>query len=419
MGDGRESSGEGKAPAQDARWSMGDGRVNRAVFSIGTNFSRALLEGLRDLPEVIDLYGALPKTVVGHGRPHTSVPQVSRADIEAHVCAAHAAGRRFSYLLNAPSMGGRQFLPPDRRSILDHLDWISAIPVDSVTVSLPDLVEIVTLRYPSLKVKISHNCMVTTVEQALMFQEMGASMITVHGSVLRDFPLLERMASALSIPIQLICTANCVRGCPNRISYHSAATAVLSAERTGAGPHLRHATGYCFSWCHMQKLKDPRRVLMAGVRPEDVARYRDLGIWNFKLDTRVMRTDQILDRTRAYVSGRWDGDLKRMLSVFSLGYRTTTGTQMGGGMEGSDATDPAVENYFQAAQVVDMDAALEIDNRMLAGLMDRFGPAGCPSECDDCRKCDPLVSAAMDSDPLENARLLEILEAYRDWMFGR
>jgi collagenase-like PrtC family protease len=389
------------------------------MFSIGTNFTQDLLDGLEPFPQVVDLYGTLPRHVVGHGRPRTSVPQVTRQDVEKHVAAVHAAGREFSYLLNAPSMGGRQFGLAERAAILEHLDWLASIPVDSVTVSLADIAQLALTRHPGLKVKISHNCMVTTVEQVRMFEDLGASMVTVHGSVIRDFRLLEAMATAASIPIQVICTANCVRGCPNRISYHSSATAVLSSDRTADNPHLRHATGYCFSWCHDKKLEDHRRILMSGVRPEDLALFVAAGVTHFKLDTRVMRTPQILDRVNAYVLGRYEGDLKRIFSVFSLGYRTTTGKQMGGESLASDGGQPAVDDYYRVADLVDFDRALSIDNRELAGVLERFASVECPPDCGQCRFCDAFVDRAMASDPAEHDRMRRVLARYREWMFGR
>lgn len=388
-------------------------------LSIGTNWDPALLEALEAFPEVVDLYGSLPRHEVGHGRPYASVPKVKPAEVEAHLAALRKTGRTFTYTLNAPSMGGRQFDAGSMNRVLEHVQWIADVGADFVVTSIPALVQLVKTRFPSLKVKISHNAMVLEPEQARLYQEMGADMLTAHGSAIRYLDVYQELAAAVNIPVQVICTANCVRGCPNRVSYHSAATSMLSSTRLKPGPHNRHATGYCFSWCHLKKLEQPEAVLKSGVRPEDLHFYEAVGIDNFKLDTRVLTTQQVLDRVRAYTTRRWEGDLKRLFSVFSLGYRTRTGTQMGGGAElPLGHGNPAVDAYFSLDKRIDFDR-LAVDNKALAEVMAPFVDGTCVPGCHGCTRCGELMEETFDWDPKIRAEFIRILKDYRTWVFAR
>lgn len=388
-------------------------------LSIGTNWDPALLEALEEFPEVVDLYGSLPRHVVGHGRPYASVPKVEPEAAAEFIGALHKTGRTFTYTLNAPSMGGRQFDAATMGKVVEHVEWVVEAGADSVVTSVPALVELLKRRFSGLKVKISHNAMVLEPEQARIFEEMGADMLTAHGSAIRYLDVYKALVDAVSIPVQVICTANCVRGCPNRVSYHSAATSMLSSERMKPGPHNRHATGYCFSWCHLKKLEHPEAVLKSGVRPEDLHFYEAAGIENFKLDTRVLTTPQVIDRVRAYVARRWDGDLKRLFSIFSLGYRTRTGTQMGGGAElplGHEHR--AVQGYFSIGQNIDFDG-LPVDNQLLAGVMEPFVDGTCVPGCRGCTRCEELMEETFDWDPAIRGHFMRILRDYRAWVFSR
>lgn len=396
------------------------------MLSIGTNWDGALLEGLKTIEAVTDLYGCLPRHVTGHGRPAASVPQVSRRQVEQHVSQVRKAGLGFTYLLNAPGVGGRQFDPGTRARIREHLDWLSSIPVDAITVSLPDMVQLIKRHYPHFKVKASHNCLIRRLPQALMFQELGADMLTLHQTATRDFETLKLLAQKLRIPVQIICTIDCMPGCPNSVGYHMSGTSTLSSERAELDEHNRHASGYCFAWCHLKKAQAPEEILKGGfVRPEDLARYEAVGINDFKIDTRVLTTPVILARAKAYAERSYSGDLKRLLSVFSLGYKTSRGTQMGGGKETADGggrmTDGknAGDEFFELAQHVDFAELLDFRNEKLGGFLKFFSGAPCGLDCGECDYCRSWAERTMTWDEGNRQKLVEILTDYRAWLLNR
>jgi hypothetical protein len=350
------------------------------------------------------------------------VPQVTPGQVEQHLRLIHATGRTFTYLLNAPGMGGRQFRPDERRRLRNHIDWASAAGIDAVTVSLPDLLELIRADWPHLKVKVSHNAVVRTLPQARMWERLGASMITLHQTAARDFPLLRRLADNLSIPVQLLCTINCLQGCPHSVGYHMSATSTLSSEHAAANRFNRNGSGYCFSWCHLKKATRPEEILKSAfIRPEDLTFYEGHGIREFKLDTRALTTPHVIDRVKAYSLRRYDGDLKRLLSVFSLGYRTGTGRQMGDAAPAAVASEhPAEAAFFSIGRDTDFDRLVFINNRALEGFLEGMPRESCRHACDDaCPWCRAEALKAMSWDEPARKRFIETLVAYRRWLLTR
>jgi collagenase-like PrtC family protease len=391
-------------------------------IAIGTNFSKQLVEALEALPLVTDLYGCMPRHVVGHVRPYPNMPDLTKEQAGAHIRAVQATGRTFTYLLNSPSLGGRQF--DSRRSeVRKHLDWVAEVGADYVALAIPDLFPLVKKHYPQLKIKASHMTFINTVEQARMYEDLGADLITPHASINRQFKLLGAVRDAVSVPIQIIVTGLCARGCPNRVSYHACATAMLSSGMVEANQHNRHATGYCFSFCHLKKLERPELIMMGGVRPEDIHHYEKIGVTHFKVDSRVLTTEQIVDRATAWHNQKWEGDLKRLMSVFSLGYRTWAGTQMGGGDESRPApeeqrlNDPS-QVYYSVGHTIDFDRLL-VDNPAMDGVFRPFLNEDCPPACKGCNKCAEVATRAIQFDPVVKEKFMELLKEYRRWLLNR
>ncbi len=396
-------------------------------FSVGTNWDDQLITACAEYPEVTDFFASLPSAVIGHGRPIRSVPKVDRDDLKRHVELIHRHGRTFTYLLNAPSLGGRQFEPGIRNRIVELVDWLVDVGVDALTVSLPDLVDLVKRRHPKIGVKISHNSTVLTTEQARMYQEQGADLICLMRSTHRRFELLQEMVETLSIPVQLIATSGCVSGCVNMVSlYHMSQTCSLTREGRADTPDGRHGQGFCFSWCHAKKLEKPEEILKAAfIRPEDLGLYEKLGVSEFKLDTRVLATPAILQRVKAYNERAWEGDLQGLISVFQLGYDTRVGTQMGTGGKVTvrklhdGGREAAFKRFFSLAEYVDFKRLLELDSKAVDGFIEGLKKKPCSASCGGCDYCSRIAEKAQAWSEEDRKKLLEIIREYRKALYAR
>ncbi len=177
-------------------------------LSIGSNFDPAVLAGIAELPEVTELMASDPKSVVGTDRPPGRLKSADRGALAQYIADAHAMDRTVNFLLNAPSMGGRQFDGTDGKRLIDYVGGLQDAGVDAVTASFPALIQLVKRRFPKLAVHASHNSGVSTVDQARMLEDMGAEVICVVRYMNRNFRFLERVVKSVSVPIQVSCASD-------------------------------------------------------------------------------------------------------------------------------------------------------------------------------------------------------------------
>ena len=111
-------------------------------FHVATNWDLALIDKLVQYP-VSGVYGVSDHTIVGGGRPSFLLQQISEGDIADYIRKVHDKDMEFSYLLNAPCMNNMEYDPHYHKEILKYLQWISDIGADSVTVTIPFLIQLI------------------------------------------------------------------------------------------------------------------------------------------------------------------------------------------------------------------------------------------------------------------------------------
>ena len=292
-------------------------------LTIGTNWDPEFIEAASRFDDVTDFYGSMAKQLIGSGRPYANLPRINRADVVEHIRLIHSKGRTFTYLMNSPTVGGREVQPEFMAKFLEELDWLVDIGADALTLAIPLLIEITKARHPKLKVKASYNCKISTVELALAFQGLGADELNIHQPLQRDFKTLAAICEAVDVPIQVIPTVDCVRGCPNMYNmYHMNNTCAVNSGRVTFGKRTRHAGANCIAWCQAVKVQSPEEIIKGGViRPEDLHLFEAVGVSSFKLDTRTLQTPEAILRVEAYATRRFDGNLMELASVMPLGFK--------------------------------------------------------------------------------------------------
>ena len=71
--------------------------------------------------------------------------------------------------------------------------------IDSITVSLPSLVEIVKTLNPEIKIKVSAISTINTPNKALDYKMMGVDRIVVEEAINRDFETLKALGIMLKL----------------------------------------------------------------------------------------------------------------------------------------------------------------------------------------------------------------------------
>ena len=367
-------------------------------FSVGTNWDPRLIPALAQYREVQDVYAKLAVDLVGGGRPGYILPTLDHDQAADHIAACHNHGIRFTYLLNASCLDGREFDAAWRDEFARLVDDLVEMGVDRVTVAIPYLIKVIKSRHPKLGVTVSSFAQVNSVERARRFDRLGADEIVLDFlSVQRDFKLLSAMAR--NVDAQLIALANhtCLYHCPSR-SYHanlsSHASQCRDCQHNGDGN--ASILDYCVLECLHTKLNNPSELIRAQwIRPEDLWHYEEIGIEKFKLVDRARSTDWIIKVVDAYANRRTPGD--NLLEILNA-----VGS---GGLPYADfnaflEADAACESLAHTVGALATKQFLFLDNRELDGFIDRVKRIDCRLiDCEQCGLCADLASRAIRMNP--------------------
>jgi len=352
-------------------------------LSVATNWDSNLLKRLRDYP-VHDVFGSLPTSIVGSGRPSFILPKVNRKQVEDHINLAHSLGIKFTYLLNAPCLGKLEYDKSFHLQLLKYIEWIVMIGADYITVSIPFLLELIKRQFPQLKIKVSVIANVNSVARLRFFEELGADVVTIDYMMNRNFELLKTMASTTSCELELLANDLCLYQCPYR-GYHYN----LVGHASQSSDLLKgFFVDYCLTRCTYQFLSDPTEYLKAPwIRPEDITLYEKIGLEYFKLSDRCKSTDWLVNVIKAYSTRNYKGNLMDLLNnpQPSIEKEVQSKNLMGDIARPDILKNLGFRNFFQAEHQLPIKPVIQ--NRMLDGFVDFFQKGCCAGECASCKYC--------------------------------
>jgi len=313
---------------------------------------------------------------------------------EEYIKQAHSAGLKFDYLLNAPSMSNMEWDEKTHRELLEHLEWINSIEVDSVTVTIPYLVELIKRQFPHLKTRVSTIAHVDSVARAKSFELLGADSITLDFNINRDFKLLEAIRNAVSCELVLLANNLCLYKCPYEYYHHDS----LGHASQSYNPLNGCYVDYCVVRCTLDRLCDiSQNIKCCWVRPEDIHACEEIGIDVVKISGRSMTTEQILSAATAYSSRHYQGNLYNILNVLTPKI----------GLANSGL--PGAQNHTIATP-----PKLYIDNQALEGFMDFFRKQNCLSGCHQCNYCQKIANEVIQFDRNEVDEYVAMLNTFLD-----
>lgn len=352
------------------------------MFSVATNFDDDLPRQLTGL-EVDELFGACDDSPLGHGRPRVVTPPVSWRQLERHVRQCREAGMGFNFLLNPLCLEGREESVRLEKQLRRTLARAVNLGVTATTVAHPWLVALAC--DTPLRIRVSVFVGITTVEQAQYWEALGAHVLALDTHVVcRDLPRIRRITAATRAAVELPVNIGCLLRCPLARTH----VARLShSSRPGTQP-----VDPFVLWCREQKRMDPVNLVRADfIRPEDLDRYRALGVYHFKIVDRSCSTEALVERVQAYHQRRWDGDLLELLGPRGAPPRARRfpildalrhlGLRRG------------VALLREAPRLIDPALPWVVDNRALGDLL---LPGGCrATNCKACGHCARVAARAV------------------------
>lgn len=280
---------------------------------LAANYDKDILPELARR-SVTEIYGKLPHDVVGGGRPDYMAGALSRRKLEDYVRAVQREGMAFNYLLNSACLGNREWTRDFHKKLHRQLEWLQSIGVKNLTISTPYLMQLVKKYYPDFSIKVGIYAQVDTVKRARYWEDLGASAIVLESfSINRDFKRLEEIRAAVRCDLVLIANHFCQPNCPYQIQHQN-------GHAHSSGEHCSFYIDYPLIQCQYARLKRPGLMVAAQwIRPEDLARYEEMGFDHFKLLERNIPSSEVLKRVRAYQARRFDGNLAEL--IFSWGFK--------------------------------------------------------------------------------------------------
>jgi collagenase-like PrtC family protease len=275
-------------------------------FSVPTNWQPELIQAL-NVESADEVYGKLRDDPIGGCRNSYSLPFISRHNTQAYISQLHKKRIGFNYVLNSICLNNYEWTKSGQKQIRDFLAWLVEIGVDSVTVSIPYLLEMIKKNYPSLKVVVSTMAGVDSLGKVKYWECLGADEITLSSiRVNRNFPLLKKIKQEAKCKLRLIANECCLYQCPFR-PYHAA----IGSHGTQSQHYLK---GFLIDYpnlsCNYKKLLSPFELIRSPwIRPEDLQHYEAIGIERIKLIDRAMSTPVLISIYNAYVNRSYEGNL--------------------------------------------------------------------------------------------------------------
>ena len=297
--------------------------------------------------------------------------KVEPASIQAVMRVLEGSGIRFNYLLNSVVLD--DYLVNFKKLRL-HLAHLREVGVQTVTSSSPYFVSLLK----SLGFEVSTSVMQHIRNDASLarHERLGYDRIILSEDEIRNVPLLRRLAASSELPLEIIINNCCLKECPFRLTHYNAEGSRRPDLPNEARQHL---TSFC-KQCKDDWYLDTAAFLSSSwIRPEDLSRYKEVGISLFKITGRTIPSCSILDMLRIYSHGSWGGSIWSYLKPF--------------------------------ADSESMYGIRDIDNCDLGPFFEFFYRKGCDGGCYRCNHCHKWAEKLVRTVPEHRPRLLVPLGA--------
>ncbi len=320
------------------------------ILNVPYNWDLNLLEALKPFQKDIgEFYASFASSFCGSMRHPESVPQVDHAVAQEHIKAIHKLGASFSYVANSLCLGNKEYF--QKKELFDFFLSIQSMGADCVVLSNPFLIDFSRKYFPDLKIKLSLVADVTSWQKLKFFIDK-VDVVTIPDTINRDLKMLKRIVST-GKKVEILLNNLCLLDCPLAV-YHGC---VLGHSSQEEGPTTKRFDDFSIMWCTSEKMKDPIEFIKSPwIRPEDVEKYEDIGIHNFKISGREKKTEWIVQRVKIYADRCYDGNLLDFLNPIFYGYPKYS-------------------------------PEIYIDNKKLEGFIDFFLEGRCEGDCPSCSHC--------------------------------
>ena len=167
--------------------------------------------------KVVETYGQASTVEINNScRDCTLMPPVDLFQLEKYICYLKDKGLDFNYTLNPLCLGNKELTTEGIRSIYRLLISLKNIGVDTLTITMPSLMEAVNTFDLGFNIVASAICFVDSVKKAEFYKGLGVSRIVTDPNINRNFKALKRISGVMDGDIEVIVNNMCLKNCPTR-----------------------------------------------------------------------------------------------------------------------------------------------------------------------------------------------------------
>lgn len=260
-------------------------------FNGDLEVTKSLIQNIGDC--IYEFYGS--DDLFRSGRLHSSYT----GHFEESVQYILSHGKRFNYLLNSVIMDDYIIR---KNELIKHLDYLKELGVQSVTTSSPYFISL--LKERGFEISTSLMQFIDTEESVRYAQKLGYHRIILHEDSLKNIPKIEYLRSITSLPIEIIVNNGCLLNCPFRMTHCNCDGLSHPDFSVEMYQQLSSYAKQCKSFWG----KNIEYFLKSSwVRPEELEKYRNLGINYFKFTGRTRPSEDNLKIFSIYAAGEHSG----------------------------------------------------------------------------------------------------------------
>ena len=207
------------------------------------------------------------------------------------------------------------------------LDELEKLGIQEYLISAPNNIRFIKHQKKNAKIYLSYSQLVTSMNRARIFFDVGADTIVLHPDTIRNMRSIknfQKLPSKLNLdrlldyilPLNLGCNWGCIQW-----YYHHN----LQSHRTMNSPVLPNQArlsdvdnefDYPLLYCWKKRLEKPSSILRSGwIAPQNIERYEKLGYKRFLLFTNGMSTNNIISMINSYVTKSLDKPFNEFLKI--------------------------------------------------------------------------------------------------------
>ena len=311
------------------------------------------------------------------GRNTKHLRSITLSDIKDVINSLNVSNIPFNYILNGNNHSNKEYDKTYRKTFIEFVRQLKGFGCNQITLSNVFLIELIRNEMPEMDIHVSVISEIDNLTRIKHLAKLGVKNIVLSKTLLKNFNGLANIHKYKPENVELILLANdpCLHHCAYT-QYHNQSLSFFTAQ---GGDFVN----FCRLHCTNDFASDIRKVISASfIRPEDIATYKGIGFLVFKLTDRKQSTSWLENTIKAYVDGRYDGNLSDIMSPWSsyneqYPFPETLKTLK----SNADLVNNRINLRFSP----------QINNTLLNGYLDYWKqnkPNGCANEnCDNCNYC--------------------------------